>query len=225
MKPVIKAVALDKDGVIFDTERLIYHAFRELIVRERLPIRPELFEELVGKPPQVYLQVLNEALGQAMSLDDFIAHWFALRDEIFADEGAPFMPGVDALIAALHARGVPLALVTGDFRRNVERDFARSSRPELFACFAHVITYEDVVNPKPDPEPYRRAAEALGVDPANLLVVEDSPPGVEAATTAGCLTLILPGYGMISPDLAARAWRTIRHHDEVLRLFDEYGSR
>ena len=135
------------------------------------------------------------------------------------------MPGADALIAALHARGVPLALVTGDFHRNVERDFARSSRPELFACFAHVITYEDVANPKPDPEPYRRAAEALGVDPANLLVVEDSPPGVEAATTAGCLTLILPGYGMISPDLAARAWRTIRHHDEVLRLFDEYGSR
>ena len=158
---------------------------------------------MVGKPPQVYLQVLNEALGQAMSLDDFIAHWFALRDEIFADEGAPFMPGADALIAALHARGVPLALVTGDFRRNVGRDFARSSRPELFACFTHVITY----------------------DPAHLLVVEDSPPGVEAATTAGCLTLILPGYGMISPDLAARAWRTIRHHDEVLRLFDEYGSR
>ena len=225
MKPVIKAVALDKDGVIFDTELLIYRAFRELIVRERLPIRPELFEDLVGKPPQVYLQVLNEALGQAMSLDDFIARWFALRDEIFADEGAPFMPGADALIAALHARGVPLALVTGDFRRNVERDFARSSRSELFACFTHVITYEDVVNPKPDPEPYVRAAEALGVDPANLLVVEDSPPGVEAATTAGCLTLILPGYGMISPDLAARAWRTIRHHDEVLRLFDEYGSR
>ena len=148
-----------------------------------------------------------------------------MRDEIFADEGAPFMPGADALIAALHAHGVPLALVTGDFRRNVERDFARSSRPELFACFAHVITYEDVVNQKPDPEPYVRAAEALGVDPANLLVVEDSPPGVEAATTAGCLTLILPGYGMISPDLAARAWRTIRHHNEVLRLFDEYGSR
>ena len=89
MKPVIKAVALDKDGVIFDTERLIYRAFRELIVREHLPIRPELFEELVGKPPQVYLQVLNEALGQAMSLDDFIARWFALRDEIFADEGTP----------------------------------------------------------------------------------------------------------------------------------------
>ena len=94
----------------------------------------------------------------------------------------------------------------------------------MFACFTHVITYEDVANPKPDPEPYRRAAEALGVDPANLLVVEDSPPGVEAATTAGCLTLILPGYGMISPDLAARAWRTVSHHDEVREIFDAHRA-
>ena len=69
-----------------------------------------------------------------MALDDFIAHWFALRDTIFAEEGAPFMPGADRLIEYLHAAGVPLALVTGDFRRNVEQDFARSTRPELFAC-------------------------------------------------------------------------------------------
>ena len=43
MKPAIKAVALDKDGVTFDTESLIYRAFRELIVREKLPLEPALF--------------------------------------------------------------------------------------------------------------------------------------------------------------------------------------
>ena len=134
MKPVIKAVALDKDGVTFDTESLIYRAFRELIVREKLPLEPALFETLVGKPPEVYLKVLGEALGQEMALDDFIAHWFALRDTIFAEEGAPFMPSADRLIEYLHAAGVPLALVTGDFRRNVEQDFARCPRPELFQC-------------------------------------------------------------------------------------------
>ena len=151
MKPVIKAVALDKDGVTFDTESLIYRAFRELIVREKLPLEPALFETLVGKPPEVYLKVLGEALGQEMALDDFIAHWFALRDTIFAEEGAPFMPGADRLIEYLHAAGVPLALVTGDFRRNVEQDFARSPRPELFQCFAVVISHDDVARPKPDP--------------------------------------------------------------------------
>ena len=224
MKPEIKAVALDKDGVTFDTERLIYRAFRELIVREKLPLQPALFEELVGKPPEVYLKVLGEALGQEMALDDFIAHWFALRDTIFAEEGAPFMPGADRLIEYLHAAGVPLALVTGGFRGNVEQDFARSPRPELVACFDVVITHDDVARPKPDPQPYQMAAAALGVAPENLLVVEDSPPGVLAAVEAGCRTLILPGYGMIMPDLAARAWRTVSHHDEVRELFDAHRA-
>ena len=224
MKPVIKAVALDKDGVTFDTERLIYRAFRELIAREKLPIEPELFAELVGKPPEIYLKILGAALGKEISLDDFIAHWFALRDEIFATEGAPFMLGADRLIAYLHGAGVPLALVTGDFRRNVEQDFARSTRPELFACFDVVITHDDVARPKPDPQPYQMAAAALGVAPENLLVVEDSPPGVLAAVEAGCRTLILPGYSMITADLAARARRTVSHHAEVRELIDDHRA-
>ena len=118
----------------------------------------------------------------------------------------------------------PLALVTGDFRRNVEQDFARSPRPELFQCFAVVISHDDVARPKPDPQPYQMAAAALGVAPENLLVVEDSPPGVLAAVEAGCRTLILPGYGMITADLAARAWRTVSHHDEVREIFDAHRA-
>ena len=159
------------------------------------------------------LKVLGEALGQEMALDDFIAHWFALRDEIFSVEGAPFMPGADHLIEYLHGAGVPLALVTGDFRRNVEQDFARSTRPELFACFDVVITHDDVARPKPDPQPYQMAAAALDVAPEHLLVVE-----------AGWRTLILPGYGMITADLAARAWRTVSHHDEVREIFDAHRA-
>ena len=87
-----------------------------------------------------------------------------------------------------------------------------------------VITHDDVARPKPDPQPYQMAAAALGVAPENLLVVEDSPPGVLAAVEAGCRTLILPGYGMITADLAARAWRTVSHHDEVREIFDAHRA-
>ncbi|MDO4642970.1 MAG: HAD family phosphatase [Cardiobacteriaceae bacterium] len=224
MNTPIKAVAFDKDGVVFDSERLIYRAFRELIERDQLPLRVELFEELVGKPPEIYLRLLGEALGQTIPLDDFIARWFAMRDQIFAQEGAPFMPGADVLIHKLHQEGVPLALVTGDFRRNVERDFARSTHPELFEAFDVVITHDDVTQPKPDPQPYLQAAAALGIAPENLLVIEDSPPGIQAAVNAGCRTLILPGYGIITPELAARAHATIQHHDDVLEILHAYRA-
>ncbi|RFA07404.1 hypothetical protein B7R21_14450 [Subtercola boreus] len=68
-----------------------------------------------------------------------------------------------------------------------------------------VITADDVVNPKPDPEPFLRAAAMLGVDPARCLVVEDAPAGVAAARAAGCLVL---GVGGTAPReaLAADLW-------------------
>ena len=95
---------------------------------------------------------------------------------------------------------------------------------EIAIRFAVVISHDDVARPKPDPQPYQMAAAALGVAPENLLVVEDSPPGVLAAVEAGCRTLILPGYGMITADLAARAWRTVSHHDEVREIFDAHRA-
>lgn len=54
---------------------------------------------------------------------------------------------------------------------------------------ALVVTADDVVRGKPHPEPYLLAAEKLGVDPADCLVVEDAPSGLEAGRNAGCATL------------------------------------
>ncbi|CAM3329604.1 HAD-IA family hydrolase [Dermacoccus barathri] len=54
-----------------------------------------------------------------------------------------------------------------------------------------VVTFDDVERGKPHPDPFLLAAERLGVDPAECLVVEDAPSGLTAATAAGCATLAL----------------------------------
>ena len=58
--------------------------------------------------------------------------------------------------------------------------------------FSAVVTGERVTKGKPDPEPYRTAAELLGVDPADCVAIEDSVPGAESASAAGCHVLIVP---------------------------------
>ena len=55
------------------------------------------------------------------------------------------------------------------------------------------VTVDDVVNGKPDPEPFLLAAERLGVDPSRCLVVEDAPAGIAAARAAGCAVIALTG--------------------------------
>ena len=55
-----------------------------------------------------------------------------------------------------------------------------------------MVTRDDVVNPKPHPEPYLIAAERLGVDPTRCLALEDSHSGVHAAHAAGMQTVMVP---------------------------------
>ena len=63
--------------------------------------------------------------------------------------------------------------------------------------FEFAVSRDDVTNPKPDPEPYRLAAQRLGIPPEACAVIEDSPPGARAAKAAGMLTIAWPQH----PDL------------------------
>ena len=62
----------------------------------------------------------------------------------------------------------------------------------LSDSFAMVVTVDDVVRAKPDPEPYLLAARTLGVDATRCLVFEDSEAGAEAAHRAGCTVVHVP---------------------------------
>ena len=97
----------------------------------------------------------------------------------------PWRPGARELLAALKLRGVPCALVTmswKDLTAEVVGQLPRDS-------FQTVITGDMVMNGKPHPEPYRRAAEELGVDPVACVAIEDSPPGIASAEAAGCVVV------------------------------------
>jgi sugar-phosphatase len=94
-------------------------------------------------------------------------------------DGIDAIEGVDALL-----RSLPVdrwAVATSGRTRTATTRLAHTGLP-----FPRVlITADDVTNGKPDPEPYLRAAEGLGIAPARCVVFEDAPPGVAAARAAG----------------------------------------
>ena len=97
----------------------------------------------------------------------------------------PWRPGARELLAALNVRGVPCALVTMSWQHPTD-EVVRQLPPGSFQA---VITGDMVMNGKPHPEPYRRAAEELGVDPLSCVAIEDSPTGVASAEAAGCVVV------------------------------------
>ena len=97
----------------------------------------------------------------------------------------PWRPGARELLTSLNRAGVPCALVTMSWK-NITDEVLRQMPPGTFRA---VITGDMVMNGKPHPEPYRRAAEALGVDPLSCVAIEDSPTGVASAEAAGCVVV------------------------------------
>ena len=136
MTPTIQAVAFDKDGVTFDSERIYAESLLQTLAELPQPPAdaPALAEACSGLSCAATAAVLQEKLGADVDMDAFFRRWFARRDAIIATRGVPFMPGADALIEALYAEGYPLALVTADDLDNVLADFQRSAKPPIWAA-------------------------------------------------------------------------------------------
>jgi HAD superfamily hydrolase (TIGR01509 family) len=120
-----------------------------------------------------------------------------LLDHVIASvkRSVPWRPGAVELLAALHEHRIPCALVTMSYRRFVAPVLA--ALPE--GTFAAVVTGDAVLSGKPHPEPYLKAARALGMDPADCLAIEDSNTGARSAEAAGCTVLVVPNHVPVLP--------------------------
>jgi beta-phosphoglucomutase-like phosphatase (HAD superfamily) len=134
----------------------------------------------------------------------------------------------------VRAAGLPYALVTSSER--VIADAVLGALARRNVRFDMVVCGADVVNPKPDPEPYLLGAKLLEVDPRRCVALEDSPNGVTSALAAGCVTIAVPGLVPIEDQPGLRIVGSLAELDlEVLRelvasaplgvLLDECAAR
>ena len=185
----IQAAVFDLDGLLVNTEELYQHVGSELLRRRGKTFGTDLLDAMMGRPPAVSLAIMIEWHG----LPDTVETLAAETGAIFAgllDERLEPMPGAMDLVDALAGRGLPRAVATSSgpaFAHDV------LGRVGLLDRFAFVLTSADVVNGKPDPEIYLAAAARLGVDPAAMIVFEDSHNGCRAAVAAGAVVVAVPG--------------------------------
>lgn len=112
------------------------------------------------------------------------------RYEMEAAENAWPNDGAEDVVRALHAMEMPMAIVTRNIRPAVERAF-RNFTAISPADFRLIVTRDDGVRPKPDPEAVVHIADTLGVPVAEILCVGDFLYDIELARNAGCLSVFL----------------------------------
>jgi HAD superfamily hydrolase (TIGR01509 family) len=193
----------DLDGTLIDSEKLAMDAGMAAFAEIGHPVDLAFMRSLVG----VDLPTAGMRIAAEMPLINLVAlnQAWDLRFQAGMAAGLRLKPGVRAL---LDARILPMAVVTSSGRTQALHKLTLTlTLTGIGASFEHVITYDNVSRPKPDPEPYILAAQRLGVTPGDCLVFEYSETGSESAHRAGCYVVqvpdVVPSAGKWAHHLAA----------------------
>ena len=174
----------DLDGTLAATMALHYRAYASVLARLGGSLTRADFDALVGPPARITIPLFARAAGlDPDTLPATQVLHLAKKSEL------------DALIAAGEVKPLEAARLVRDAPRHIRVAVVTSGNRQgataiidaigLTHRISFVISGDDVTHGKPDPEPYRMAAQRLGVASERCLVLEDHPDGIASARAAG----------------------------------------
>lgn len=177
----IKAILLDLDGTLVNTNEIILQCFEHTLKEKTGSCPPR--EELVrtfGKPlSEVFAEMApNEA-------DELIDEYHRFQQSLDQSKYITLCPHVIEALEKFKAKGYKLAVVTS---KRHDGAYQNLGQFDLLPYFSTIITYEDTVNHKPTGEPAKKALEILGVAPKEAIMVGDSNFDIQCGKDAGTKT-------------------------------------
>jgi HAD superfamily hydrolase (TIGR01509 family) len=199
----VSAVIFDMDGLMLDTERIALSVWRQAAADLGFTLDEELAERMVGRNSATNRIMLQMHFGDQFSYEELSVIADTRYRETLDRDGVPRKDGLLELLDVLESRRIPRAVAT-----STARDLAchKLEQAGVAHYFDVIVGGNEVTHGKPAPDIFLRAAERLGKPPAECVALEDSGPGIQAASSAGMVTILIPDGGrMPSPDTRERA--------------------
>lgn len=184
-----RAVVLDMDGLMLDTERIAVECWIESARVSGWEISRETCLTMVGLDHRASRQKLLDAGGRSFPLDEVSKRGRVRYLERLRSEGVLLKPGIVELLDWLDARGVPKAVATSTM---CELAHEKLSLAGLRDRFETIVCGDQVPKTKPAPDVYLAATAELGFDPRTCIALEDSDTGLRAAHGAGLACIVVP---------------------------------
>lgn len=206
----IKGFIFDFDGLILDTEKPGFLAWKEIFDRFNQPFALDDWKKAIGTGPSAFdpARQLCALVQDSLVPSQLHEEQLSIANRLIQTQ--PILPGVLDFIREAKTACRKLAVASSSPRPWV---IGHLSRLDLVRYFDTILTSEDVLNVKPDPELYHLALSRLGLQPAEAVVFEDSPNGILAANAAGITCIAVPNEITRTMDIS--------HADFIVRSFKQ----
>jgi HAD superfamily hydrolase (TIGR01509 family) len=212
------------DGLMLDSERMARRAWERALAEWGLALSNDLYLQLIGRAAPDTKQLLRDAFGPALPVEEAYARKQRCLDQEIDLSGVPLKPGLMDLLAFLDSLHLPKAVASSTHRAFVLRKLEIAG---VLARFDAIACGDEVPNGKPAPDVFLLAAERLGIPAGACVALEDSDAGIRAAHAAGMIPILVPDLKPPSDEIAALAHRVFPSLVEVrdyLAVLHERGA-
>lgn len=181
----MRAIIFDMDGVLVLTGPAHFQTWRQAAAAEGIDLSQDHFNDTFGRTnPDVIRMIWKRELPPERVSQIADAKEKAFRDIVEHD--VPLAPGLVPLLESLCEAGFVLGIGSSAPPENIDLVLDRAGIRKYFAGIANG---SQVKRGKPAPDVFLLAARLTAVDPTHCAVVEDAPPGIEAAVAAGMVAI------------------------------------
>lgn len=193
----MKGAIFDLDGVLVDTAKYHYLAWKELAKELGFDFKESDNERLKGVSRMRSLEILLE-VGGITATDEEKQKMAEEKNNRYVEmlqslDKSELLEGAEEYIRELKSEGVLISL--GSASKNAPFILEKLEIKELFDA---IVDGNSVSKAKPDPEVFLKGAEMLGLSPADCCVFEDSQAGIDAARAAGCSVIAIDKVGILT---------------------------
>lgn len=215
----LRALLWDLDGTLLDTEHLWLAAETDVMARHGYLWTPADQQHCLGGPIERVTRYMSQHATDDAAPELLAEQLLESMEQYLLSYETAWRPGAVELIAAARAADLPLALVTASHRRlldaldgTLEGALAQmvGGTPPVFCV---TVAGDEVRETKPDPAPYLKAAQLLGVRIEECVVIEDSPTGVQSGIASGAYVIAVPHVTLIEPAPRCRIVPTLADLD------------
>jgi HAD superfamily hydrolase (TIGR01509 family) len=211
-----RAVILDMDGLILDTEGPSINCWIEAGRRFGREIPRALVLCAIGLNKAATRALFLGEYGQGFPFDEMYAETYRLMKESMARNGIACRPGLAEFLACLEGRGTAFAVATSTDRKTARWKLERAGVLDRFPL---MVCGDEIERGKPAPDIFLAAARLLGANPPDCVGFEDSGPGLMGLAAAGIRPVFIRDIAEPPPEALASVWRQYSDLAEAREIF------